>query len=261
MRPTALPFVLACLVAAPAAADVTLTATTTGKAPVVGDLNGTQTTRIKGNRMRIDSVQGDKSTAIILDIEGQRMITIDDKKREATIMPAAKLQEALSKTTTGQVKASVAPTAETKTIAGMSCKVHQVSVEVPFSMGGGGEMAMALVMSGPACLSKDAPGYADYQRLYTAVAEKGFILGDPRSAQGPGAAMAKGMASFQKTMAEAGVALDQNMHAELKGEGPMAGVMGRFFKIDSGHVVTKIETGDLDAAIFEVPAGYKVKQN
>ena len=260
MRSTALPFVLACLVAAPAAADVTLTATTSGKAPVVGDLNGTQTTRIKGNRMRIDSTQGDKTTAIILDIEGQRMITIDDKKREATIMPAAKLQEALGKTTTGQVKASVTPTAETKTIAGISCKVHQVSVEIPFSMGGP-EMQMAMVMSGPACLSKDAPGFADYQRLYTAVAEKGFVLGDPRSAQGPGAAMAKGMASFHKTMADAGVSLDQSIHAELKGEGPMAGIMGRFFKLDSAHVVTKIETGDVDAAIFEVPAGYKVKQN
>lgn len=260
MRFPALPLVLACLVAAPAAADVTVTATTSGKAPVIGDLNGTQTTRIKGNRMRIDTMQGDKASALILDIEGQRMITIDDKKREATIMPAAKLQEALSKTTTGQVKASVTPTAETRTIAGIGCTVHQVSVEVPFSMGGP-EMQMALVMSGPACLSKEAPGYADYQRLYTAVAEKGFILGDPRSAQGPGAAMAKGMANFQKTMADAGVALDQNMHAELKGEGPMAGVMGRFFKIDSGHVVTKIETGDVDAAIFDVPAGYKVKQN
>jgi hypothetical protein len=120
---------------------------------------------------------------------------------------------------------------------------------------------MAMVMSGPACLSKDAPGFADYQRLYTAVAEKGFILGDPRSAQGPGAAMAKGMASFNKTMADAGVSLDQSIHAELKGEGPMAGIMGRFFKLDSAHVVTKIETGAVDAAIFEVPAGYKVKQN
>lgn len=260
MRSTALPFVLACLVAAPAAADVTLTATTSGKAPVVGDLTGSQTTRIKGNRMRIDTTQGDKTSAIILDIEGQRMITIDDKKREATIMPAAKLQEALGKTTTGQVKASVTPTAETKTVAGISCKVHQVSVEIPFSMGGP-EVQMAMLMSGPACLSKDAPGFADYQRLYTAVAEKGFVLGDPRSAQGPGAAMAKGMASFHKTMADAGVSLDQSIHAELKGDGPMAGIMGRFFKLDSAHVVTKIETGDVDAAIFEVPAGYKVKQN
>jgi hypothetical protein len=260
MRSTALPFVLACLVAAPAAADVTVTATTTGKAPVVGDLQGTQTTRIKGNRMRIDSVQGDRTTAIILDIEGQRMITIDDKKREATIMPAAKLQETLSKTSTGEIKASVTPTAETKTIAGMTCKVHNVSVAVPFSMGGP-EMQMALVMAGPACLSKEAPGYADFQRLYATVAEKGWILGDPRQAQGPGAAMAKGMANFQTTMAAAGVALEQNMHAELKADGPMAGIMGRMFKIDAGHVVTKIDTADVDAAAFDVPAGYKVKQN
>jgi hypothetical protein len=51
------------------------------------------------------------------------------------------------------------------------------------------------------------------------------------------------------------------MHVELKGEGPMAGVMGRMFKIDTGQVVTKIEAGDIDAALFDVPAGYKVKQN
>ena len=260
MRSTALPFVLACLVAAPAAADVTVTATTSGKAPVVGDLQGTQTTRIKGNRMRIDMTQGDRETAVILDVDGQRMIVIDAKKKEASITSAAKLQEAMSKTSTGDIKANVTPTAETKTIAGLSCKVHNVSVEVPFAMGGP-EMQMALVMSGPACLSKDAPGYADYVRLYTTVAEKGFILGDPKQAQGPGAAMARGMANFQKTMAAAGLALDQNMHAELKAEGPMAGIMGRMFKIDSGHVVTKVDTADVDAAIFEVPAGFKVKQN
>ena len=260
MRSTVLPFVLACLIAAPVAADVTVTSTTTGKAPVVGDLNGTQTTRIKGNRMRIDSTQGDKATALILDFDGQRMIALDDKKREATITSHAKLQEALGKGSSGEVKATVTPTAESKTIAGMPCKVHNVSVEVPFSVGGP-EMQMALVMAGPACLSKEAPGYADYQRLYTTVGEKGWILGDPSRAQGPAAAMARGMANFQKTMAAAGIALDQAMHAELKGEGPMAGMMGRMFKIDSGHVVTGIQTADLDAALFDVPAGYKVKQN
>jgi hypothetical protein len=260
MRFIALPLVFACLVAAPAAADVTITSNTTGKMPMVGDIAGTQVTRIKGNHMRMDMTQGDRQTAIIFDIDGQRMISLDLKKKEATIMPTAKLQEVLGKTTTGEAKASIKPTAETKTIAGFACKVHEVSVEVPFSMGGP-EMQMALVMSGPACLSKDAPGYADYVRLYTTIAEKGFIIGDPRAAQGPGAAMAKGMTNFQKTMASAGISLDQNMHAELKGDGPMAGMMGRMFKIDAGHVVTTIETGDVDAALFEVPAGFKVKQN
>ena len=99
------------------------------------------------------------------------------------------------------------------------------------------------------------------RRLYTTVGEKGWILGDPRAAQGPAAAMAKGIANFQRTMAAAGMSLEQNMHMEMKGEGPMAGIMGRMFKIDQGHVVTKIETGDIDAALFDVPAGYKVKQN
>jgi hypothetical protein len=37
--------------------------------------------------------------------------------------------------------------------------------------------------------------------------------------------------------------------------------MARLFKLDANHVVTKIETGDVDAAAFDVPAGYKVKQN
>src|SRR6187401_3151384 len=97
MRSTALAFVLACLVAAPAAADVTVTSTTTGKAPMVGDIGGTQTTRIKGNRMRMDMTQGDKETALILDFDGQRMISLDARKKEATITPQAKLQEVLGK--------------------------------------------------------------------------------------------------------------------------------------------------------------------
>ena len=81
MRSTALAFVLAGFVAAPAAADVTVTATTTGKVPMAGDIGGTQTTRIKGNRTRLDMMQGDKETALILDFEGDCMISLDAKKR------------------------------------------------------------------------------------------------------------------------------------------------------------------------------------
>lgn len=259
MRSTALPFVLACLVAAPAAADVTLTATSTGKAMMM-DLNGTTVTRIKGNKMRTDTTQGDKSTAIIMDIDGQRMIVLDARKKEAEVTPVAKIQEAMSKASSGEVKTKVTPTGQTKTVAGVSCKVHDVSVEVPFTLGGP-EAAMTMVLTGPACLSKEAPGHADYVHLYTAMAEKGFILGNPKGAQGPGAASARGMASYQKALAEAGISLEQQMNVTLKGEGPMAGMMGKMFKIDAGHTVTKIETGDIAADVFDVPAGYKVKQN
>ena len=259
MRSTSFTFVVAaCLVAAPAAADVTITSTQSGKAVMV-DLSGTSVIRIKGNRMRMDQTQGDKATAIILDVDGQRMISIDDKKKEAEITPVAKIQQAMTKSSPGEIKAKVTPTGESKTIAGYACKVHNVLVEVPFQMGGP-EMAATMVLSGPACLSKDVPGYADYVRLYTTVAEKGFILGNPKQLEGPGAASARGVTNYQKAMAEAGVSLEQQLNMTIKAEGPMA-MMGKMFKLNMGHVVTKIEAGDVDATLFDVPAGYKVKQN
>jgi hypothetical protein len=260
MRSTALSLVLACLVATPAAADVTITAASTGKAMML-DLTGTSVTRIKGNKMRVDQQTKDgKETSVILDIDGGRMIALDAGKREAEVTQVAKIQEVMTKVAGGEVKASVTPTGESKTVAGIACKVHNVSVEVPFDMSGKGEMVANIVMTGPACLSKEAPGYAEYVRLYTTAAEKGFIFGNPRQAQGPGAATQRGIASWQKTMAAAGVSLDQTINVEMKGEGPMA-MMGRMFKMNMGHTVSKIETADVAADVFEVPAGYKVKQN
>jgi hypothetical protein len=259
MRSTALPFVLACLVAAPAAADVTTTATSSGKAMMV-DLSGTSVTRIKGNKMRIDNQKDGKETSVIIDIDGQRMIVLDSGKKEAEVTSLTKLQETLGKVTVGEAKASVTATGETRTVAGFACKVHNLTVEVPFDMSGKGDMPATLVMSGPACLSKEAPGYADQLRLYTAAAEKGFIFGNPRQAQGPGAAMSRSMTQVQRKLAEAGVSLEQQINVKMTGEGPMA-MMGKMFNLNMGNAVTKIETGDVAADVFEVPAGYKVKQN
>jgi hypothetical protein len=259
MRSTALTFVLACLVAAPATADVTVTATSTGKAMMM-DLGGTSVTRIKGNKMRIDHQRDGKETSVILDIDGQRMIALDSGKKEAEITQLTKLQETMGKVTSGEVKATLTPTGEKKTVAGMECTVHNIAVDVPFDMSGKGEMPAKLAMTGPACLSKEAPGYADYVRLYTTAAQKGFIFSNPRQAQGPAAATSRGMASVQQKIAEAGLSLDQVINVKMTGEGPMA-MMGKMFNVTAGHTVTRIETADLDAAVFEVPAGYKVKQN
>jgi hypothetical protein len=259
MRSTALPFVLACLVAAPAAADVTVTATSSGKAMMI-DLSGTTVTRIKGNKMRIDNQKDGKETSVIIDVDGQRMIALDSGKKEAEVTALGKLQETLGKVTVGEVKASITPTGETKTVAGISCKVYNLDIAVPFDMSGKGEMPATLNMTGPACLSKEAPGYADYVRLYSAAAEKGFIFANPRQVAGPAAATQRGMTQVQKKMAETGVSLDQVINVKMTGEGPMA-MMGRMFNMTMGHTVSKIETGDVAADVFEIPAGYKVKQN
>ena len=84
MRSTALSFVLACFVAAPAAADITITANLTGKAAIM-DLSGVQITRIKGNKMRMDLQKDGKETTMIVDVDGQRMISLDARKKEAEV--------------------------------------------------------------------------------------------------------------------------------------------------------------------------------
>jgi hypothetical protein len=260
MRSMAIPFVLACLVAAPAAADVTIVSTASGKAAMI-DLGGKQTMRLKGNKLRFDSARGDNETSMILDIDGQRMVMLDAKKKEATVVPIAQIQEKVVKVSPGEVKISVTPTAETKTVAGLSCKVHNVSVAVPFTMGGNAEMAMTMSMTGPACLSKEAPGQAEFAHFWAQAAEKGFIMGDPRALQGPGGAQQRSLTQAYRAMTDIGIALEQSMTIGATGEGPMAAIMNRMGKMTITTVVDSIQAGDLAADIFEIPAGYKVKQN
>ncbi|HEY8548483.1 MAG TPA: DUF4412 domain-containing protein [Vicinamibacterales bacterium] len=256
MRLTGLFCAAICALASPAAADLTVTQTTSGKAMIM-NLGGEGVTRIKGNKMRIDSTRGNDTETLIIDIDGQRMISLNAKKKEAIVTPLAKIQEAMGQMATADVQAKVTPTGETKQVAGYSCTVHDVSVSLPFSPGG--DMQLSMVMSGPACLSKEAPGYEDWARLYRAAAEKGFIFGDPRAAKGPAAAQAKGLASLYRSMADAGITLEQQMNVGFEGSGPMAAMMNRMGKSTIGVVVTKVDTADVPADLFEIPAGFKVK--
>ena len=120
MRLTGILCVALCGLAAPAAADVTVTQTVAGKAAVI-DLNGESVTRIKGNKMRTEQTRGDKTDVVIIDIDGQRMISLDAGKKEATVIPLSQLQETLGKVTSSEVKVKITPTGETKQVAGYSC--------------------------------------------------------------------------------------------------------------------------------------------
>jgi hypothetical protein len=241
----------------PAVADVTVTQTVAGKAAMI-NLNGESVTRIKGNKMRTEQTRGDKTDVVIIDIDGQRMISLDPGKKEATVIPLAQLQETLAKVTASDVKVKITPTGETKQVAGYSCKVHDMAVSMPFAPGGN-DMKMSMAFTGPTCLSKDSPGADDYARLYTAAAEKGFIFGDPRQARGPAAAQAKGMATLYRAMAEQGVPLEQQLSIGFEGEGPVAGMMNKMGRTTMSTTVTKIDTAPIAADLFEIPAGYKVK--
>ncbi len=241
----------------PAWADVTVTQTTGGKMFGGGDQAGTSVMRFKGHKMRIDTTRGGNDTSMIFDVDAGKMIILNHAKKEATVRSTAEFGEALSKISDADIKASLTPTSETKTIAGMSCTVYNSNVSVSFSMVEK-QPPLTVVMTGPVCLSKTAPGRADITEFYNAASQKGFIFTDPAVAKAqPG--MAKGMATMMKKMAEGGVSLSSEMNMSFEGETMMAQMMK---KMGSGKMTTettKIETGALADDLFAVPAGYKTK--
>ena len=69
------------------------------------------------------------------------------------------------------------------------------------------------------------------------------------------------MLAQQPERTDAGMALEQVMTMSASGEGPRAAIMNRMGKLTITTVVDSIQAGDLAADLFEIPAGFKVKQN
>ena len=244
-----------------AQADVTVISTTSGKAAWF-NVGGEGTHFIKGKRMRSDQDVGGRNVALIIDIDNMRFVDLNEKKKTATITPLAAIADELQKVGVKGINSTLTKTSQTKQIAGFSCTVHDVNVEMPFSPTGnpGDGMDATMVMSGTVCLSTSAPGLADYQAFYRASADSGFIFGNPAAAKSPtGAAQAKGYADLTRKMAAAGMALESHVTITAKGDNPMAGLMAKAAASDITTTVTKVETGEVAADKFEIPAGYKQK--
>ncbi len=241
-------------------ADVTVNTTTAGKMLI--NVSGDGVNLIKGKRMRTDSTVGGHSVSLIIDIDNARFVDIDDTKKTATVTPLASIADQLAKVGVGAMQATLTKTAQTKTIAGLPCTVHDIRVSMPFSPTGqsGQGMDMNMILSGTVCLSTNAPGLADYQAFYKAAADSGFIFGNPAAAKSPtGAAQAKAYAALTKKMAEAGMALESHVIISAEGDSPLASMMAKVAAGDITTTVTKIEAGDVPADKFDIPAGYKVK--
>jgi hypothetical protein len=247
--------------AAAAQADVTVTTLTEGKASFI-NVGGEGTNQIKGKRQRSDQTILGKAQTLIIDIDNMRFVDVDTKKKSATVTPLASIADELAKVGVGAMQATLTKTAQTKSVAGYPCTIHDVKVTLPFSPTGktGEGMDLDMVMSGTVCLGTTVPGLADYQAFYKAAADSGFIFGDPRSAKSPAtAAQAKAYAELTRKMAEAGMALESHVTVSASGDGPLAGMMAKAVASNIRTTVTKIVAGDLPADAFDIPAGFKVK--
>jgi Domain of unknown function (DUF4412) len=248
--------VLSALLAAPAFADVTVNQKTSGKGPIGAAAAGDSVQYLKGSKMRIDQTRGDDETSMIIDADAQRMISLNHKKKEAEIYDMTKLAADMQKIQSSDIKANVTPTSQTRQIAGQTCTVHNVEIEIPMTMGNN---SMSMVMAGPACLVKNAPGAKDYETFYKTAVEKGLFFSDPRQAKAqPG--QAKGMARLYQEMASRGLPYAQEFTMKFQGNDMMAGMMNKMGGATMSTEVTAVTTGPLADSLFEIPAGYKQKQ-
>jgi hypothetical protein len=247
------------LLAAPAFADVTLTSTMAGKG--FGKMaDGQSVSHIKGLKMRTDSTVGGTPTSIIIDLDAQKFISINHKKKEAQVYDMAKFRQDLDKAIKqGEAKASLKPNGQTREVSGRACTGYDMNVAVPFAMGGEGS-EMTMIMSGPVFIAKGAPGSAEFAKFYLAAAERGFIASDPRAAKGA-ASQTKGMTELYKAIAETGgIPYLMETAVKMEGAGPMAGMMSKMMG-GSGfsQTITAVTTDPVGADTFEIPADYKVK--
>ena len=247
-----------CTFTSPAFADVTLKQKSSGKGPIGGATEGETTTYIKGLKFRSDQTAGGKQISIMMDAGGSIMTTLNHEKKEAEVFDMAKVAEQLAgQISIDEVKTTFTPTGQTRQIAGMSCAVHDVSTTVPIKIA---NMPMTMSMTGPYCLSKNAPGYADFMNFYKAASERGFIFGDPRAAKAAGG-QSRAMLEMYRKMSELGVPLAMDMTMKMTGEGPMAAIMAKMGNNTMSNEAVSLSTDALADAVFEIPAGYKVKKN
>jgi hypothetical protein len=61
-------------------------------------------------------------------------------------------------------------------------------------------------------------------------------------------------------MAAAGMALESHIFITATGDNPMAGMMAKLAASEILTTVTRIDTTDLPADRFDIPADYKVKK-
>jgi hypothetical protein len=240
-----------------AMADVTITATQKGKGMMASAMTGEAVTRIKGGKMRGDSL-GDAPTSTLIDLDAQTMAVLNHKAKEATVTDLGELQASMGKMTNNNIKATITPTGRRQEVGGRGCDEYQMAMTVPAFADP--SSPIMVTTSGPFCIVKDSPGKADYAAFYLKAAEKGFVIsGDPRQAKAqPG--QARSMTELYRQMARLGVPYLMEIDIKMGGEGPMGALMGKLgFGFTS--TVTRVSVESIPDALMAVPADYKVKRN
>lgn len=167
-------------------ADVKVTSTTTLEGPMaamMGGLNPTMVTQIKGNKSRTDIQVGEQQFSTIIDAQTSQIILLNPAERTARILtpesvPTGKPGASMPMP---KVDASVKPTGQSKVIEGATCDEQAISLTISMAeMAAGSQMPpqaaemmkdVKVRMDGSAWVAKTGPGVAEYIAFQSASAK------------------------------------------------------------------------------------------
>jgi hypothetical protein len=252
----ALTGVLLLLAWLPAAADVTITSSNSGKG--LGALaDGDTVTYIKGHKMRSDWQQRKKGYSTIFDLDEGRMVTLDHRKKSAEIATMAELGEALASVESEGMTVDFTAVGESREIAGFQCDRFRADIRLP-NAGPEGGPQLDMAMSGDLWIAPDAPGSEDFRNFYLAAAERGMFTSRPEVVEAqPG--QAKGWALWYTELAKAGVPCETETSFRFEGGGPMAKMMNAVGKVTVKSTTQQVSEAPVPDSTFDLPADYKVK--
>jgi hypothetical protein len=242
------------LSAAFVSADVRITETVATKAGDKSQPPGTRSTYVRGAYMRIDLQQGKDSASTLYDLTDNVTIVLDTKKKRAEVRAVAERSAKLERmyprerTTT-----AIAATGGSRDVAGLPCAEHTFSVRVPVTSDG----EIALLLTGSACVAKDAPGASDYAAFARTAIERQVVLG-PASDNRLVLALVRGQTELYRALADLGgipYVVDMNMNVD--GKGMLAAIVRKVLTGSRTSTVTAVAAAPLDETIFAVPAGWK----
>lgn len=244
------------LAAVPAAADLTLTASNSGKG-LAALADGETVTYFKGVRMRSDWQHKNKSFSTLFDLDARRMIMLDHRKKTAEIMTLAELGEAIAPVDKEGVTVEFTELDDSREIAGRTCKHFRSEIRIP-DAGVEGGPTLDMTMGGDMWIAAETTGEEDYRNFYLAAAERGIFTSNPDVVEAqPG--QARGWALWYREMANAGVPCETETSFRYEGGGFMAKMLSKVGNVTIKSTVQEVSDAPIPDSTFEVPAEYEVK--
>lgn len=218
---------------------------------VLPKTNWTRTLRIKGTKMRVDSVRGSDTFIYVYDLEAGKRYRLDEKKHQVFVQDLAEESERLKTSLMFQnLKKVIKPTGRQLQIAGTACDEYTFDLQAPTHPSRG--FSFVLHDHGTVCASQITPVGKDLINFVHEAMRRGYLVA--ASVCSPFASQIGPYFYGDQTNV---LLLSANSESEY--EGGIALDVGGMGPSQSRMTVTTINPDPVPDEIFQIPSDWKRK--